>query len=432
MRKKIFYGWWIVLATHIICLLGFGTWLYSFGVFFKPMMIEFGWTRAMTAGAASLRSVEGGVAGPVVGWAVDKYGARVIIIIGAVISGLGFVLMPFVKSLLGFYLIYGILLSIGMSAMLYIPAFTVIAKWFRRRLTLANAVLAAGAGFGGLICAPIVAVLITHYGWRFAFLVMGIAIWVIVIPLALVVRDSPEEMGLRPDGDPPDSEDQGAEGSGLDAKAEPSTAAGIIDFTLRQALSSSAFWFISLAFFFQSMAHSVVFVHAVPALTDVGISMEKAAFAIGLLTLVSVVGRLSFGFLGDIITKRYLFMVSYSLMGTGVLILMNARTMPMVYLFIALFGVGFGGNVPLMAAIRAEYFGRLALGKIQGFMTPVTMLAGAIGPISAGYLFDTTGTYRLAFLLTGLATFLAAVVMFFARPARLPKGPTVQGTRDLE
>jgi len=204
MKQKIFYGWWIVLATNLICLIGFGTWLYSFGVFFKPMMNEFGWTRAMTSGAASLRSIEGGVAGPVVGWAVDKYGARRVIIFGGFVSGLGFAMMPFVNSLVGFYLAYGIVVSIGMSAMLYLPAFTVIAKWFTRKLSRALAVLSLGAGLGGLICAPAAAVVISHFGWRTAFLGIGILIWVVVIPLAMVVRERPEDMGLRPDGDPPD------------------------------------------------------------------------------------------------------------------------------------------------------------------------------------------------------------------------------------
>jgi MFS family permease len=164
------------------------------------------------------------------------------------------------------------------------------------------------------------------------------------------------------------------------------------------------------------MAHSTVTVHTVPALTDAGIPMEQAAFSIGLLTLVSIIGRLAFGILGDHIEKRYLFMVSYAMMGGGMLVLMNADTMGMVWLFIFLFGIGFGGNIPLMPAIRADYFGRSALGKIQGVMNPVMMIAGAAGPIVAGHLFDTTGTYRVAFLITGLMTFLAAAAIFFARP----------------
>ncbi|MGW8322129.1 MAG: MFS transporter [Thermodesulfobacteriota bacterium] len=191
-----------------------------------------------------------------------------------------------------------------------------------------------------------------------------------------------------------------------------------MEYTLGQAVRSSAFWMLSLAFFFFGMAHSTVTVHTVPALTDAGIPAQEAALSIGLLTLVSIVGRLSFGFLGDHVTKRYLFMVAYVLTGLGLLVLMNARTMGMVYLFIFLFGVGFGGTVPLMPAIRAEYFGRAALGKIQGFMNPVMMFAAAVGPIFAGYVFDTTGSYRISFMVTGLLTFCAAGAVFFARPTR--------------
>jgi len=412
MRKKLFYGWWIVLSTNLICLLGFGTWLYSFGVFFRPMMEEFGWTRAMTAGAASLRSIEGGVAGPVVGWAVDKFGSRRVIIFGAVVSGLGFALMPFVNSLLGFYLAYGIIVSIGMSAMLYLPAFTVIAKWFDRKLSRALAVLAIGAGLGGLICAPLAALVITQFGWRAAFLGMGVLIWVIVIPLAFVVRERPEDMGLRPDGDPPQ------DAAGGEAEVFPSLAAGPSDYTLKQALASQVFWVIALTFFFSSLSHSVVFVHAIIHLEDVGFSREMAAFSVGLLTVVSIAGRLSFGFMGDFVDKRYLFLIAYLLQGGGVLILMNAQDMTTVYLFVAVFGVGFGATVPLLASIRADYFGRAALGKIQGFMSPVTMIAGATGPVWAGHMYDTTGTYDVPFLTVGLLTMAGGFLILLARPAR--------------
>jgi len=415
MRKKIFYGWWIVLSTNVVCLLGFGTWLYSFGVFFKPMMEEFGWNRAMTAGAASLRSIEGGVAGPVVGWAVDKWGSRRVIVFGAIVSGIGFALMPFVNSLLGFYLAYGIIVSIGMSAMLYLPAFTVIAKWFDRKLSRALAVLAVGAGLGGLVCAPAAALVITHFGWRTAFLGMGVLIWVAVIPLAMVVRERPEDMGLRPDGDPP------ADPARLDG-GEPSVAVGRADYTLKRALASSVFWVIALTLFFSSLSHSVVFVHAIPHLEDVGISRELAAFSVGLLTVVSIAGRLSFGWLGDFMDKRYLFLVAYLLQGGGVLILMNAREMTVVYLFVGVFGVGFGATVPLLASIRADYFGRAALGKIQGFMSPVTMVAGATGPYTAGHLFDTTGSYYVAFLAAGLLTMAGGFLILLARPARALRG----------
>lgn len=415
MRKKIFYGWWVVLATNIICMLGFGTWLYSFGVFFKPMMTEFGWSRALTSGAASLRSTQGGVAGPLVGWAVDKYGARIIILFGGIVSGFGFAMMYFVNSILGFYLFYGIILSIGMSATLYVPAFTVIAQWFSKKLSLALALLAVGAGVGGLVCAPTVAALIARFGWRVTFLIVGITIWVVVIPLSFVVKNSPGEMGLAPDGDPLDKNDSENTPSGKSGEKSYGFPQPF-DYTLKQAMHTSSFWILAVCFFCMSFTHSTVFVHTIPFLTDVGFSTATAALSIGLLTVVSIAGRLSFGYLGDHIDKRYLLMGAYFLMAIGVTILMHAREMKTVYLFIAFFGVGFGAHIPLMPAIRAQYFGRKDLGKIQGSMSPIIMIAGTTGPVLAGYLFDTTGSYNSAFILMALLCVFAGVLVFFARP----------------
>ncbi|MEW6185581.1 MAG: MFS transporter [Thermodesulfobacteriota bacterium] len=411
-KRKLFYGWWIVAATHIICGLGYGTWLYSFGVFFKPMMNEFGWSRAMTSGAYAMRSIQGGIASPILGWVIDKYGGRVVIFGGAVVSGLGFLLMYFVNSLWSFYLINGVILSIGMGAMLYMSAFTVIAKWFVRRLSLALSILAVGAGLGGLICAPASALLIERFGWRMAFVLTGLVIWVVVLPLAFVVRNSPEEKGLRPDGDEPEEE-----GVSLSDSA-PQGALASTDFTLRQALVALPFWLLVGAFFFQGMAHSVVIVHAVPALTDAGIPAAQAAFSLGLLTAVSIIGRLLFGYLGDRMEKRYLFVICYAMVSVGTLVLMIARTMPMTYLFIALFGIGFGGTIPLDPAIRAEYFGRAAFAKIQGIMSPLIMASSAVGPVLAGYLFDVSGSYRSSFLITALIAFAAVGCAFFLPKVR--------------
>lgn len=419
MRKKIFYGWWIVLATNIICMLGFGTWLYSFSVFFKPMMTEFGWSRALTAGAASLRSTQGGIAGPAVGWAVDKYGARVVILFGGIVSGFGFAMMYFVNSIIGFYLFYGIILSIGMSAMLYVPSFTVIAQWFSKKLSLALALLAVGAGIGGLICAPSVAALISKFGWRVTFLIVGVTIWIVVIPLSFVVRNNPSDMGLAPDGAPIDK----TEGMDSDISSEnPIELSRPLDFTLKQALATSSFWILAGCFFCMNFTHSTIFVHIVPFLTDVGISSFKAAVTVGLLTTSSIAGRLLFGYMGDYVDKRYLLTVDYFLMATGVLILLNAHEMETVYAFIAFFGVGFGGNVPLMPAIRAQYFGRKDLGKIQGSMSPVIMTAGITGPMLAGYLFDTTGTYNIAFLLPITLCIFAGILVLFASPKKPADG----------
>jgi MFS family permease len=373
-------------------------------------MSEFGWTRAMTAGAYSLRSIEGGIASPIVGWAVDKYGPRIVIVIGAVIAGAGFCMMPLISSLLGFYMIYGVLLSIGMSAMLYIPAFTLIARWFKRKVSMATSVLAIGAGIGGLICAPISALLIANYGWRISFVLIGITVWVVVIPLTFIIRNSPEEMNLRQDGDPPLPATENANGL-----YESETSVESEDYTLKQALSSSVFWLLALSGLFQGMAHSTIIVHSIPHLTDMGIPLTQAAASIGLLTLVSIIGRVSYGYLGDRFDKRYLFVSLYILQAIGILVLMNANSMMMVYLFIFFFGVGFGGGIPLNTAIRAEYFGRAAFGKIMGFGAPVGMISSAIGPVMAGHIYDVTGSYRYAFMTISILVLCGTPVIMLLR-----------------
>lgn len=419
MKKKIFYGWWIVAATNIICMLGFGTWLYCFGVFFKPMMSEFGWTRAMTAGAYSFRGIQGGFVAPVVGWAVDKYGSRIVIFCGGIIAGLGFIMMYSINSLWSFYLIYGVLLSIGMSAMLYIPAMTAIANWFVRMRSRALSLLAVGAGIGGFVCAPAATFLISRYGWRVSFVIIGVAIWIIVPPLSLIIKKKPEDIGLAPDGDVP--EDHSNTESGSDAEETKPAVSAERNWTLREAMASRAYWILAFAFFLAAMTHATITVHAVPAFTDAGISAEKAAVSLGLATLLSIIGRLTFGWLGDFLNKRYLYVITYSIEATGVLVLMNANSAASIYLFALLFGIGFGGTIPLNPAIRGEYFGRAAFGKIQGSMAPIMMMGSVLGPPLVGHLFDVQQTYRNGFLIIALLRFFAAVTIFFARPSRPPE-----------
>ncbi|MBW1709618.1 MAG: MFS transporter [Deltaproteobacteria bacterium] len=420
MFNGVFYGWWIVLASSIICMLGYGLGLYSFGVFFKPMMNEFGWTRAMTAGAYSLRSIQGGIFSPVLGWATDKYGPRIIIIFGALVLGLSFILMYFIKSLFGFYLVNGLLISLGMSAMLYLPTMTAISNWFVRKSSRALSVLAIGAGVGGFVCAPAAAFLIKYLGWRLSFVIVGIVIWVVVLPLSLVIKHRPEDMGLRPDGDPPE-EEQKLEDNQVPGESMPGEPPGR-DWTLKEALLSKSYWILTISFVLSGLAHSVINVHLVPALTDMGFSPEKAAFSLGLMVLISIVGRLSFGWLGDFFDKRYLFITTYLIQAVAIFILIAIQNMFLVYIFIVLYGIGFGGGIPLDPAIRVEYFGRAAFAKIGGFMAPMFMIAGIIGPLLAGHVFDVTGTYNIIFALIAVLQIVGAIVIVFARPTETPRG----------
>lgn len=430
MKKKIFYGWYIVAATHLICMIGYSTWLYCFGVFFRPMAGEFGWSSTATSFAYSLRSVEGGLAAPVVGWSVDKYGPRIVVFIGGIIAGLGFVLMYTIDSLWGFYLIYGVLMSIGMSAILYVPAMTAVANWFIRKRSRALALLAAGAGIGGLWVPPLAAVLISKYGWRFTAVMLGVAVWVIVLPLSLVLIRRPEDVGLRPDNDPPHDvqhEDNPSKTvDGINDNAPP--AGGEIDWTIWQVFRSRTFWILTAAFFLSSLAHSMVTVHAKNHIED-SIKMSEwwaAFFGVGLWVGLSLIGRLVFGWLGDFWDKRYLFMVAYVLCGLGVLVLSRANSLLTAVIYASLFGIGFGATIPLSPAIRGEYFGRAAFGKIQGFTAPIMMMGGMTGPVLAGFLYDLKGSYTLSFTIVAVMQFLAAFTIFFAKRTQ-PPGQKIAG-----
>ncbi len=418
-KRHIFYGWWIVLASTVICTFGFGIGLYSFGVFFKPMMGEFGWSRALTAAAFSMRRIEGGIVSPIVGWATDKYGPRPVIFTGGVLLGLGFILMYTVNSLILFYLFYGVVISMGMSTCLYLPNMAAISNWFVRKNTRAISLLTVGAGIGGFVFPPLLTLLIDRVGWRWSFVLAGILLWLIIPPLSLVIRRRPEDMGLTADGDPPESDL--SDRDLLRLNVSTSTHVLSRDYTLKEALGSRTFWILIVSFFLAGMNHPIMIVHAVAAITDLGISPGSAAYVFGFMVLISIVGRLSFGWLGDFVSKRYLIIITYVLQGAAIYVLMNSSSMSHVYLWAIIYGVGFGGGVPVRPALRAEYFGRSAFAKIGGIMSPIIMIGSFSGPIVAGYVFDQTGSYRIVFQALIVLQILATVVMYFARPANPPE-----------
>jgi len=298
---------------------------------------------------------------------------------------------------------------------------TALSRWFDRKLSRAMSLLSVGAGVGGFVCAPIAALLIVRYGWRYSFVVMGVVILVVGLPLSRVIRDSPEEMGLRPDGDPVDEAHSSRGAQGPDHPVE--LAIGVKDWTLKQAMASRVYWILVGSFFLSGMAHAVVTVHAVISLTDAGISAESAALGLGSMVLLSVIGRLGFGWMGDFIDKRYLLIILYFFQGAGIVVLMYADNLVTVYLVAALFGIGFGGGVPVRPALRAEYFGRAAFAKIGGSMAPLTMMGSVVGPVLAGWAYDRTGSYDWIFILMAVLQILAAVVILFAHPSD-PPGPS--------
>jgi MFS family permease len=418
--KTVFYGWWIVALGFLINAFGIGTFFYGFSTFFNPMIAEFGWSRAVMSGVFSLSRLEGGIEGPVAGWFTDKYGARRMMLIGITVSGIGFIALRAVNSPVSLYLIFGILLSLGFNMGYTHATSAAVAKWFIRKRSRALSFLITGNGVGGAIFVPLIAWLIVQIGWREATIVIGVATLLIPLPLSLLVRSTPEEMGLVPDGQPDTKGKSTSEAErSLSGASSGGTIAEDVDLTVREAMRTRAFWTYVASMVFRSCILSSIVVHQIPHLTDIGIPYQEASAVLGLMVLMSVPGRFIFGWLGDRFNKKVLLFLLCLLQGIGVYIFINATTTALLYLFVVIYGLGYGGVIPLTLALRADLFGRRNYATIAGITMAMTMVGTVSGPVLAGYLFDTTQSYSLAFyIFMGMIIISGVLFLLIPQPSR--------------
>ena len=418
-KGKIFYGWWVVLSAALMQWYGAGVWFYGFSVVFKAILSEFGWARAVTAGAFSLARLEGGLEGPFVGWVIDKMGPRKMALFGAVVAGLGYLLLARMNSLLALYVLFGGVIAFGYNAGFSHAGTAAVANWFIKKRSRALGFYTLGAGVGGATIVPLIGWLISQYQWRITVAIIGIGMWVIIIPLSFVLRHKPEQYGYLPDGEPPAEEqsppkdNSAPQASYIETEVE--THPDELDFTWREALGTASFWILLLGAGARSIGMSSVILHEVAYLTDIGISEVAAAVALGMMVAISIPGRIFFGWLGDRFDKRYVLIATYVLQAIGIFILANVKTIEQVYIFLVVFGIGYGGAIPIYIAMRGEYFGRKAFATIGGLMQMFLMIPTVIGPIFAGYVYDATGSYYTAFILFALLYLVGAGVIVFAR-----------------
>ena len=421
-RIRVFYGWWVVSASAAIIFLTGGTFYYGFSALVKPLQNEFGWSRALISGAFSLRTQSGGLASPVVGYLVDRVGSRRLLLVGVALVGTGFILLSRVESVWAFYGAV-MVVAVGMSATGGPVAMTAAAHWFERQRGRAMALLATGAGSSGVMVL-VLATLISAFGWREALLIVGIAQWAVCIPLALVVRHRPQEMGLLPDGEPP------LPGPEAGRAAAPTKANGAArgplrlqdsGMTIAEALRTRAFWLLSLAMALAGFGSTAIIVHQVVYVNEAtGLSDEQAAVVAMMMPIVSLTGRVGFGWLADYREKRQVLAASYMLLGLGILLLAAAREPWQLLFFLAVFSPGWGGSMAVQPAFQAEHFGLRAFGALQGLTFTVSTLGSVAGPIFAGWVHDSTDTYRNAFVVLALASLAAAPAILMVgqpRPA---------------
>lgn len=406
-RTGFFFGWWVVFASAVIVFLTGGTFFYGFSALFNPIVHEFGWSRASVSFAFSLRSEVGGLASPVVGFLVDRIGVRLLMSVGVVLVALGFVMMSQMQSLWWFYASV-VIIAIGMSAAGGPPSMVAITHWFRRRRGRALAFLTMGAGASGVMVV-VLSTLISSFGWRDALVIMGVVQLAVCFPLALSVRNKPQDMGLLPDGDTVEPETR-TTAPGSD------TADGM---TVREALRSAAFWRLSLAVALTNLGMIAIIVHQIPFFTtSVGLSPGLAAASVTAMSLLSLIGRLGFGFLADTMDKRRVMAMTFAISGLSLLAFASIHEGWQIIYALPIFALGWGGSIPVRPAFQAEYFGLRAFGAIQGLIFTIATAGALAGPVFAGWLYDMTESYRLAFVIMSAGGFVAApLVLSMRKPA---------------
>ncbi len=391
--KHLHYGWVMVILSAFV-MAAQALVIYTFGVFLVPLTVEFNWERGALSGAFSVAMLMSGIFSILSGKLSDKYGPRVLVTVNGLLVGIGFLLMARINSLWQAYLIWGFFMGIGGSCCL-VPIISSIPRWFAKKTGIAIGITVPGLGLGGLVSPPLAQWLISAYGWQQAFIILGLISLIIIIPLAQFMKHSPQRIGLEPYGGNETREDK------------PSLVRRGLSIT--QAIKTRDFWILGLILFCFFFCIQVIIVHIVPHAIDIGISPIIAASITSIIAGISVVGRLSMGFVSDKVGGRLLFVVCVSLAALALFWLIFAKEIWMLYVFAVFFGLAYGGIVLLQTVISAELFGVGSLGIILAALIFYGTIGGALGAPLAGSIFDITGSYSLAFVICVIVSGLASI-----------------------
>lgn len=387
--------------------------MQSYGAYVVLLRDDFGWSKTMLSGAYSMQQAQTGLVGPLQGWLLDRFGPRAVTRVGLVLFGLGFMAFSRVESPLMFFACFFVL-ALGAGLCGYMSITYAAVQWFERFRSTAIGITSAGYAAGG-IAVPLTVLALDHFGWRATAFFSGVILIAVGLPLAQLIRGSPSDMGLHPDGDPP-PEPRTATGAGSEPAPMRSTSG---DFTLGEAVRTRQFWFISFGHTSALFVVSAVGVHLVSHLKEsLGYSLGEASAVVTLMTVLQLVGTLSGGFIGDRTNKRWLVVICSCMHFLALVILAHATNVSMVFAFAILHGLAWGWRGPQMMAIRADYFGRGSFGKIMGLSSLVIIIGTVSGPIIAGAVYDSTGSYKIGFDIIATIALLGSVFFFLStRPA---------------
>jgi len=409
---KIFYGWRITAAACSIQFILSSLLTQSFGVYVAVLADDEGWSKTALSGAAAMQSVEAAIIGPLLGWMIDRFGSQKMIRTGILFFGFGFLIFSQITTLTGFY-ISSVLMAIGASMSGYFPLSVSLIQWFDRYRARALSIMSLGIAMGGLLV-PMIALSIQHYGWRTTALASGIIAFVIGFPLAGIIKSRPEDVGLTADGEPHPSK---TETTHANVNIEKK-----IEFTTQQALRTRAFWFLALGHGFALAIVTAVNVHAITHMKEsLGYSVSQASLAILLMTIAQIAGVLFGAAVGDRFEKRKVSAACMLLHAIGLLLLTYATHPIEIAAFAIIHGAAWGLRGPFMQAIRADYFGRNAIGMILGLSAVIVALGQVAGPLVAGVLADVTGDYKTGFTVLSIMVGLGSLLFMFAKKPKHPE-----------
>ena len=411
MKTKIFYGWWIVASLLPAMLVNAGAAFYAFGVFYKPLFAEFGWSRFEVALGVTIYLLTAGLTAPLIGKLTDLYGPKKVILSGAMAASASFILLSRISALWQFYFLYFII-GLGFSACGGVPVNTAIARWFSNKRGLAIGITMAGVSLGAFIITPAGAYVTAAYDWRVTYLFLaGLTFILVIPPLFFFMKDSPQEMGLLPDGVHSEPASAGAANPGHGrAQVDPGA-----EWTLGKASKTVAFWLICVSFFLIYYGIGAILQHQINYLNDMGIPLTAAAVALGVTGGVGGLGKITFGLICDRFSPKYVTVFCFALQAFGIIPLIFAKSMIMVWIFVMVFGFSMGGQLALQPLLVAYFFGLRAFGTIYGIVLMAGAVGTASGPVLAAMIYDAAGSYQYAFMSCFAAALLASVLVLSSR-----------------
>jgi MFS family permease len=397
-QPRVFYGWVVLGAAAAIVCLGMGA-LFSLAVFVKPIEESMGWSRTGISTIALLNWLGMGAGSFLWGFLSDRIGTRIVVLAGGSLLGLGLVLSSQVGALWQLQVTFGVMVGVGAGAF-YAPLTATATKWFSARRGLAVAIVSAGIGFGILGIAPLARWLTSLYDWRIAMLVIGDLAWLVILPVALLIREQPGDVGAA------------ALGGAAPADARV--------FSTAEVLRAPQFWVIALTHFACCAAHSGPIFHMVTHAIDQGVSAMAAASVLGISGLASIVGRIGGGLLADRFGAKRALVAGLALQAVMVFTYLFAHDLRAFVGIAAIFGVAYGGVMPLYALVTREYFGEKVMGTAYGGVFLISTLGMGLGSFTGGWFYDQLGSYAWLFLSStaiGLGATLLALAFRPPRPA---------------